>query len=205
MGILCVGTCISADEVPSNEQCSDVDARYDCTHLGKLTESISATGNFTSCTESAGIEPITPNGDPDSTVVYQFDSPAHGRAKLVINGLGNAWVFKDGIQVFRMDSNVNSVERHFLRGRYTLVGHAPLCDDGVSDSNRGYRFVIDPEGWDSSDRDTSGTVGGADRIVVTTPEEKRHPLVRTAKWTFILLSTLILIVIGAFLFAENPV
>lgn len=205
MGILCGGMCISADEVPSNRQCSGIDSRYECGYLGELTDSVSAAGDFGSCTASAGVEPLTSGEDLDSTIVYQFDAITDGRAKLVINGMGNAWVFRDGIQVFRMDSNVTSVERRFVRGRYTLVGHAPFCKGSLSNWNGGYRFDIDAEVRDVSERDTSGTAADTDRMVVTNPENKKHPLVRTAKWTFIVLSTLILIAIGGFLLAENPV
>ena len=202
VGVLCAGTCMIADEIPPNGQCFGVDSRYDCVHLGELTDSVSVVGNFKSCTEAAVPVPLTSREAPDSTVVYQFDVTAKGRVKLVIKGLGNAWVFKDGTQAFRADANVNSIERSFDRGRYTLVGHAPLCGNGMSDWNGGYTILIDPQGWEGSDRGASGAAG-TDRIVVMNPEERKHPLVRTAKWTFIVLSTLLAIVVLAFAFGGD--
>ena len=199
VGVLCTGTCMIAAENRHNDQCSGTYSRHDCVHLGEVSDSVSLVGTFESCTESAGYEPLTSREDPGSSVVYQFDMTRSGNVRLQIDGLGDAWVIKGGTTAFRVNANVNSIDRRFDRGRYTLIGRAPLCRNVREDWSRGFRILIDPKDGEQSVLDSPETADGTDRIVVMIREERKPLLARVTNWTYIvlsiILSTVVLVIV----------
>ena len=199
VGVLWTGTCTIADETRRHGQCSGIDTRHDCIHLGELMDSVSVEGAFKSCTESESPVPLSAKEDPTSSIVHQFVLTRSGIVELEIDGLGDAWVLKEGTLILQTDENVSSVEHRFEPGRYTLIGRAPRCGNSKTDWNGRYKIRIDPHGAKGSSVVTRETINKTDEVVVLTREERKPTWRRIGMWTLIVSMALI----GFFIFANS--
>ena len=189
VGILCTGISSIADETRRNGPCSGFDSRHDCVFLGELSDVALLVGIFESCTDSRFS--ISPGSkvDPDSSVIYQFDLKHLGVVKLDVVGLWNASILKEDAVVVGADKYMTSISHRFEPGRYTLIGHAPLCENGKVDLNRGYRIRIDPHG--AEDSTPGGTVDRTGEVVVLTREERKSIWDRVGMLTLVTCMTLL--------------
>ena len=198
---LCTCTSTIADEPLQNGQCSDIDSRHDCAYLGELSDSVLVVGFLDSCTESAPSVRLGSNEDPESSVIYQFDIAHTSVVKLDVDGLGDTSVLKNDTLVLLSNENVTSIKRRFEPGRYTLIGRAPLCGNGIAEKNVGYKIQLDPQGGEESIADASETVDSTDGVVELAREKPDAqwnrvsmlilialmvPLTMTILWLFVL-------------------